>query len=163
MNKKYKILTCLIFIALIIALTVITLCFIANSNNVNCTAAVEMNSPGDHEYTFHGTISVKIRPGTGMISIFGTSVSARQPTPINKHFVNRDITFKVLGRNKSDFYLSDILVSTHPDDNMTQNESAGLLFDMFDFENKRITIRRLSNSFIIGDLPLPSFICIKKK
>ena len=162
MNKKYKAFTIALFGLLTIFL--VTIMSMTKSGNVNCTGTLQMNSPGDHEYLFNGTISVVIRAGSeSIISIFGTSVSARQPTPINTHLVNREITFRLLSRNKSDFYLGDLKTIAHPGDSMTETEASGLLFDMFDLENNRLTVRRYLNTIVFGDVPLPLFICVKKR
>ncbi|WP_431618548.1 hypothetical protein [Enterobacter hormaechei] len=162
MNKKYKLLTITLFV--FFSGILVTISNMTKSGNVNRSGTLQMNSPGDQEFLFNGTISVVIRPGTeSIISIFGTSVSARQPSPINTHLVNRDITFTVLSRNKSDFYLSDMKTTAHPGDSMTETEASGLLFDMFDLENNRLTVRRYLNTFVFGDVPLPLFICVKKR
>ncbi|MCE1594840.1 hypothetical protein LWT79_24570, partial [Enterobacter hormaechei] len=92
MNKKYKLLTITLFV--FFSGILVTISNMTKSGNVNCSGTLQMNSPGDQEFLFNGTISVVIRPGTeSIISIFGTSVSARQPSPINTHLVNRDIKF----------------------------------------------------------------------
>lgn len=162
MNKKYKSFT--IFLFALLSVILITIVNMTKSGNINCSGALQMNSPGDHEYLFNGTISVVIRPGTeSIISFFGTSVSARQPSPINTHFVNRDITFHVLSRNKSEFYIGDLKTISHPSDTMTETEASGLIFDMFDLENNRLTVRRYLNAFVFGDVPIPLFICLKKR
>lgn len=80
MNKKYKLLTITLFV--FFSGILVTISNMTKSGNINCSGTLQMNSPGDQEYLFNGTISVVIRPGTeSIISIFGTSVSARQPSP----------------------------------------------------------------------------------
>lgn len=162
MNKKYKFFT--IFFFVILSIILVTISNMTKSGNINCTGTLQMNSPDEHEYLFNGTISVVIRQGTeSVISIFGTSISTKQSSPVNTHLVNRDITFKVLSRKKSDFYISNLKTIAHPSDSMTEAEASGLIFDMFDLEHNRLTVRRYLNAFVFGDVPLPLFICLKKR
>lgn len=132
--------------------------------NISCTGTVMIDSPGNHNYVFNGTVSVKITPGAdSMISIFGTNQLTLLPSKEGSHLVNRDIIFNVTKKIKSDYYISNVKIMSHPEDNMSEQEYLGFVFDMFHLENNRITIRKFSNAFVFGDVPIPSFVCVKKK
>lgn len=162
MNNKYKIATLSLSGALVVIFVMMLLT--GSSKNVNCTGTLTMNSPGKNEYTFNGTVSVKINSeGDSKISIFGKSLSNTNNDLDHIHFVNRDITFKVVNRIKNDYVVDNIKSITHPEDNMNDNEYSGFIFDIFDLDNNIITVRQFSNSYIFGDMPIPSFICVKKK
>lgn len=67
MNKKYKLLTITLFV--FFSGILVTISNMTKSGNVNCSGTLQMNSPGDQEFLFNGTISVVIRPGTEILSV----------------------------------------------------------------------------------------------
>jgi hypothetical protein len=161
MNKKILASSLLFFVFICALLAKLLIEYVPSG--INCTGTLAMNNPEKNDYLFSGTITVKLfTDGEGSISIYGNSFSRLRPEDSMKHLVFRDIFFKFTKPHNDNLLVSDIKMVRHPLDNIQKDEADGLLFDIFDFEGHRLTVRRVSNGYVFGDQPVPSFICVMK-
>lgn len=160
-NKKFKIASIVVFVLLSVLLA--RLLKGDPPSGINCTGTVTMNNPKKNDYLFTGTITIKLfTDGEGAMNIYGSSFSRFRPEDSMKHLVYRDIFFRFTEPRYGPLLISDIRTVRHPLDDAPDYEASGLLFDFFDFESHKLAVRKISNGYVFGDQPVPSFICIGK-
>ncbi|EGT3573117.1 hypothetical protein F6R83_08960 [Citrobacter amalonaticus] len=127
---------------------------------INCHGSIIINSPSNSNYLFEGVVSVKrFRDGKTKISISGESFFDKEDKK-NRNLLFRNYILQTYKRNKGAFEINDIREVKHPQDTMDKKEVDSILQDIFGFENKIFSIRKLPNAYLFGEQPVPSFICV---
>lgn len=162
MNNKFRIISITVFVFLMALFA--SLLTVSTHSGMNCTGTLTMNNPRKNDYLFTGTITVKLfADGNGSIRLYGISFSRLRPEDSMKHLVYRDIFFKFRESQHDTLTIDNIRTVLHPMDNTHEDEASGILFDIFDIESRRLTVRKVSNGYVFGDNPVPSFICVRKE
>lgn len=161
MNKRFKFSILIFFIFSVLAF--FHALWIPAVKDLNCTGTLSRNSPLRSGYFLRGTVSVKLfSEGEGLISLYGMSSTRAKAAGNIDHMLYRDVYFKFKKKNRSILIISNIKTVKHPLDDMADNEYDEIAFDILNLESNKLHIRQISNAYIFGNQPVPSFICVTK-
>lgn len=122
---------------------------------LNCSSTFEFMAP-QHQFSMQGTLSLKMeRSGQAQIGLDGLVVLKKEKTRIN-----RDVLFSYIQLDETSFRMDNLKVIKGERDNAPDNAIADNFFSLA-LETRRVmTLHKINNSYLVGNLRAPAFMCI---